>query len=266
MFPLPRSRTRINPNSFAPPGRLKPGPSATRTYGSRIAMHRRNVLLKRQPLAAPPGAGLSGMADVAAIVAVFTVLLFARTSMAQDTPADEGGAEEAEAPELLLIQRNDRRAVPAGKVVVSWDEITVPETLPWIAQMTGKVVMPVSLIALKSKKISLHTDEPIEQADVLDMLFQAFRLNSVGVIEQTDVVIIGMIDEIKLVREMPIITADESIADRVDRGTLVVKIFKLTEVPAAGVYEQLEEISPTDATHPVDPNSNQIVVMGAIGL
>jgi general secretion pathway protein D len=193
---------------------------------------------------------------------LLAVLLVAPPVLAQNDAGDPPPAVEEEIPR----GRFGRRSLEPGMVPITWDEIAVPDTLQWIAEATGKVVMPVNLVALKNKKISLQTDALIERSQALDMLFQAFRLNGVGVIEKSDVVIIGMIDEIIQVRQMPVLTADDDVMLRDDKGSLVMKIFQLEEVKAEDVGEHIGENLPSYATINVDPNSNQSVVMGDIGL
>ncbi|NNF44525.1 MAG: hypothetical protein HKN62_16060 [Phycisphaerales bacterium] len=185
----------------------------------------------------------------------------------QAQPADETPAE-GDPPTALDPSEwsRVRRALQGGKVPLAFDDVGVRDLLPFIAEATGKVVMPVNLAALQNRKITLVNDEPIEQADALDLLFQAFRVNQVGVIERDDVVIVGMIDELVQMRLLPVLTAEDDIRYRKDKGSLVVKLFQLTEVPAEEVFEKVSEGLPSYATVNVDPNSNQIVVVGDIGL
>jgi general secretion pathway protein D len=161
-----------------------------------------------------------------------------------------------------------RRADPDGDdlVKLAFDDVGVKETIPFIAEMTGKVVMPVNLLTLQNKKITLMNDEPIERARALDMLFQAFRLNQVGVIEKEDVIIIGNLDEIMAWKLVPVLTADVDIMDWEEKGTLVLKIFQVKEVNAEDIGDLIGENLPSHATLQVDANSNQIVVYGDIAL
>ena len=44
------------------------------------------------------------------------------------------------------------REIPSGLVVLAFDEVSIDETLGFIAQTTGKVVIPVSTSSLRAKK------------------------------------------------------------------------------------------------------------------
>ncbi|MCP3905960.1 MAG: hypothetical protein GY715_20235 [Planctomycetes bacterium] len=136
----------------------------------------------------------------------------------------------------------------------------------FMAEATGKVVMPVNLVAIKNKKITLLNDEWIDRTEALDLLIQAFRHNGVGVIEKDDVIIVGNIEEIILSRQLPVLTADDDVMYRKDKGSLVIKLFRVKNVKAEEIGELLRENMPSYADLKVDPNSNQIVVMGDIAL
>ncbi len=99
------------------------------------------------------------------------------------------GSEEPQRTRSPLL-----RPIPEGLVILAFDDVSIDETLGFIAQTTGKVVIPVSASSLRAKKITLRNDEPIDRGMALDLLFQAFRLNQVGVIERDDIIIIGPLD------------------------------------------------------------------------
>lgn len=219
------------------------------------------------------------------LTALLICALWAPPLLAQDgrpdpaSPESQGGDEgDRNAPAASGLEDatgepgangvTGRRNDPTGNEMVklAFDDVGVKETIPFIAEMTGKVVMPVNLLTLQNKKITLMNDEPIERAQALDMLFQAFRLNQVGVIEKEDVVIIGNLDEITGLRLLPVLKADEDIMHREDKGGLVLKIFQVKEVNAEDIGDLIGENLPSHATLWVDPNSNQIVVIGDIGL
>ncbi len=181
-------------------------------------------------------------------------------------PGGAASAQVARDDDPNVDVRTTRRPLDAKQVKLAFKEAPIDEKMfAFIAEATGKVVMPVNITVVKNKKITLINDEYIDQSEALDLLFRAFRLNDIGVIEKKDVVIIGTIEQIVTVREMPILTADDDISHRLDRGSLVVKIFRLNEVRAADVGERLEGAVPSFANLTIDENSNQIVVMGTIG-
>lgn len=160
-----------------------------------------------------------------------------------------------------------RRVVgdPDEMVTLGFKDVGVDETVEWIAFMTGKVVMPLNANILKTKKITLFNDEPLPRTEALDLLIRAFNHNGVGVIEKEDVIIIDQIENIAQHGDLPVITADEDISTSRKKGTMVVKIFRLENAPAAGVGERIEETKPSSAQLSIDENSNQIVLMSNIG-
>lgn len=176
-----------------------------------------------------------------------------------DVPADQPG--DADGPD-----GSSRRAVPDDKVILAFDDVSVEDTIKFIAETTGKVVMPVRLQTLRTQKITLLNDEPIDRARALDLLFSAFRLNDIGVIERDDRIIIGALPDIVNLLDMPVIGPDEDIMVRGDLGNFVMKIYKLTKADAQGVGDQIAENLPDYAGLTVDPNSNQIVLVGDVGL
>ncbi len=189
------------------------------------------------------------------------------------TPGVEGdeASAQGETPSVLVQDQAAgngpvRRESAPGQVKLGFEDVPIAETFSFIAEATGKVVMPVNITILKTMKITLLTDGFVERSEALDLLFRAFRLNEVGVIEKDDIVIIGSIDQIMMVRQMPVLTAEDDIMGRRDEGSLVVKLFRLEKAKAEDVGDLIGENLPAYASITVDPNSNQIMVMADIAL
>lgn len=178
------------------------------------------------------------------------------------------GTETAEDRERDRVANTGpvRRVVNGDRVILAFNDVSVEQTIPFIVETTGKVVMPINLQALQGRRITLVNDEPVDREVALDMLFTAFRLNQVGVIEKDDVIIIDQLADIPRLGDLPVLYARDDVMQRRDRGTHVIKIFALRNANAEGVGEQIMETLPDYATLTVDPNSNQIVLVGDIGL
>jgi len=159
-----------------------------------------------------------------------------------------------------------RRPAESGKVIFTFRASPIDELVPFIVQTTGKVVMPVRLSTLKNTKITLVTDEPLEPSRALDLLFESLRLHGVGVVETDDVIILDQLDNIGKSGALPVLSADEDVLGRTDRASMVIKIFRAVNTEASGIGDRILETFPDYATLTVDPNSNQIVVLGDIGL
>ncbi|MCH8823831.1 MAG: hypothetical protein IH984_10025 [Planctomycetes bacterium] len=161
---------------------------------------------------------------------------------------------------------SNRRLGDPTKIMVNLNDVSVEETLKLIVEVTGKVVIPIDLnTTLRTKKITLMVDRLLDQSQALDLLFQAFRLNEIGVIEKEDRIIIALLSEI-LQFEPPVIGADVDIMDDTNLGTIITKFYRLKYADAATVSESIDEIKPDWATLTVDASSNQIIVQGDIGL
>src|SRR4029453_16410910 len=132
-----------------------------------------------------------------------------------------------------------------GKVTLALNDVPVDEKIiAFIAESTGKVVMPVNPPALKGKKITLMNNEPVDRALALDLLLTALRLNGIGIIETDQVVILDLIDSIKTGSGLVVLGPEEDVMRRTDRGTFVVKIFRLREASAESVRDLLQESPP----------------------
>jgi hypothetical protein len=106
---------------------------------------------------------------------------------ATETPSDGATTNGAIAPPVT------RRATDGVAVPFTFKDAPIEETFAWIAETTGKVVIPLNLAQLRTKKITVINDEPIDKQTALDLLFQAFRLSQVAVFEKPDVIIIDVL-------------------------------------------------------------------------
>ena len=160
-----------------------------------------------------------------------------------------------------------QREIKGGLVILGFDDVSIDETLGFIAQTTGKVVIPVSANSLRAKKITLRNDTPIDRGMALDLLFQAFRLNQIGVIERDDIIIIGPLDSmLSDIGDIPVLGVDEDVMNRQDRGTLVIKVYSIERTEAAVIGDRINEMFPDYGSLTVYPVSNQLVLLGDVGL
>ena len=171
------------------------------------------------------------------------------------------------APNLSSPRRTapNRRPTESAKVRFGFKDVNIEETISFIMNTTGKVVMPVRLDTLKNTKITLVNNELLEPSVALDLLFEAFRLHGIGVIENDEVIILDSLDDIAKSGALPVLNADVDIMNRADRASLVIKIFRIKKAHAETVSDQIAETKPDHATLSVDANSNQIVLVADIG-
>lgn len=182
------------------------------------------------------------------------------TPLAAPVSAQNGdGAAQSTGP-------RNRPATDDRPVQLGFNDVGVEETFGFIATGTGKVVMPVNLTSVRNKRVTLLTEAPVSRARALDLLFQAFRINGVGVIELPEIIIVGLIDDLAQIKQAEVIDADGDIMARLDKGNFVVKMYRIRNVPADAIAQHLQEGLPPYATVTVDLNSNQIIVFGDIAL
>ncbi|MDG2477345.1 MAG: secretin N-terminal domain-containing protein, partial [Phycisphaerales bacterium] len=93
-------------------------------------------------------------------------------------------------------------------------------------------------------------------------------MNDIGIIERTDVIFIGKLDDmIEQLGELEVVSAATSLASRTDRGTLILKIFQVNNTGANQISESLTAFFPENwAKIQQDELSNQIMVLGDVGL
>ncbi len=216
------------------------------------------------------------------MVRTYTVVLMvglscgAGSALGQEgRPSPEPPTQAAQPPDAAVEVEADprppertadgRRPDRGDLVVLAFDNVSIEDTIPFIVQTTGKVVMPVNLTTLKAKKVTLINDEPIDRMRALDLLIEAFRLNDVGVAEHEDRIIIAMLSEMPD-KPTPVFGPDDDLMGRTDRGTIITKIFSVKNTDAESLAEQLRDPMPDYASIAVDVNSNQILVLGDVGL
>ncbi len=184
-------------------------------------------------------------------------------SQAEDSPP--AGPRATNGTKATNPNETRRKLPDAGPVMANFNDVSVMDMIPFIVESTGKVVMPVRPMVLRNQKITLMNDELMPRSRLVDLLFQTFRQNGVAVIEQDNLIILNMLAEANG-GEVPVLGPNEDPRDRTDVGTIVIKIFALTEAVADGVAEQIEEMLPDYAKLSVDPNSNQLILLADIAL
>jgi len=163
------------------------------------------------------------------------------------------------APPLLAQDE----AQPEKTTVLAFKKVPVEELIPFIVEATGKVVMPQDDIL--TRRITVLNDQPIPVSEALDLVLLALQQNGIAVVEDGDIITLRDITEI-VRQDVPVIGPEVSLLDRKDKGTIVEKIFALTSGSAENLGEVLEDALPDYAQMTVDPDSNQIAIIGSIAL
>jgi general secretion pathway protein D len=178
----------------------------------------------------------------------------------QEAPSAAGGGSRSLGP-------------AAGRKPDSGDELVglqfrnqdIKTLIDTISLWTGKVVIPKET-ELAGQKITIVSDRKMPKSEALNLIFQAFRLNDLGVVETDDLILIGTINELIKLQPTKVLGPEVDIADLPENGNIVVKVFRIKNTKAAQVYERLEGSMPNYAQVQLDNNSNQIIYEGDVAL
>jgi len=140
---------------------------------------------------------------------------------------------------------------------------TVEQIVPFIVEVTGKVVMPQRDVM--SRQITILSDTPLERRAALDLLFLALQQNGIAVVETATTITLRDIGEVTR-QDVPVIPGGETTLDRTDLGTIVQKVFALRNSTAKNIGEIVKDALPDFAKLTVDEESNQIAVMANVGI
>ena len=186
------------------------------------------------------------------------------TPVANEVPQGEfqieGGLIENGAKDI----RGSRRVGPTDKVRLTFKDTKIEDTIPFIVETTGKAVL-IRLQQVAATKITMVMDKDVSRQDALDLLFQAFRLNQVGVVETDKVVMIDMLTDINKLQPITVLGPEVDVSKLSEDGTVCIKVFKIVNTKAQNVYDQLQTNLPDYVQFSTDANSNQLILEGDIG-
>lgn len=180
-----------------------------------------------------------------------------------DSPVIAPAADPAQPADGPRVDARGRRIQPDVPTPLAFKNVSVDQIIPFIVEATGKVVLPQPDVM--SRRITLLNDQPIPRARALDLVFLALQQNGIAVVETTDLIMLRDIGEIDK-QDVPVLGPDENIMDRTDFGSIVEKVFSLRHASAANLFEMLKDSKPAFAKMAVDAESNQLIIMGNIGL
>lgn len=175
-------------------------------------------------------------------------------AMTQDQP-------EAAKPDAPREEAATPATPPPAKL--GFKNATVEQIIPFIVEVTGKVVMPQRDVM--SRQITILSDTPLERRAALDLLFLALQQNGVAVVETETTITLRDIGEVTR-QDVPVIAGNVSTLDRTDLGTIVQKVFALRNSTAKNIGDILKDALPDFAKLTVDEESNQIAVMANVGI
>ncbi len=164
--------------------------------------------------------------------------------------------------------RADRRPVDMSELVMlNFKEIKVEDLFPFIVECTGKAVLP-RLSQLRTQTISVMSDKLVTRLKALELIFQAFRLNDIGVVETDELIMVDLLTNVGKLQPAMVLGPAVDVLRLEENGQAVIKIFDIKNTRAQSVYDRLSQ-SIQDGKNgkiDVDTNSNQIILEGDVGL
>ena len=169
-------------------------------------------------------------------------------------------------PPAIRQFRSDRRQVDmAETVMINFKETKVEDLFPFIMECTGKSVIP-RMAQLRTQVISILNDKPISRLKALELIFQAFRLNDIGVVETDELIMVDMLTNVGKLQPAVVLGPSVDVLRLEENGQVVIKIFGIENTRAQSIYDRLSSSMPDYAKLDVDNNSNQIILEGDVGL
>jgi type II secretion system protein D len=204
-------------------------------------------------------------------LALVTALTLATFAHAQDDRSPErDGPAPPKAPTRAATGSgkgdaitDTRRVLDDELVPLNFEDKTVQDFIPIIVEYTGKAVMTRSQLS-PTTKVSIRSDRMVTKHEALNLIFQAFRLNSIGVVETPDMIMIDALSPTNMSNFQPglILGPDADVTTMAEEGQIVTKVFRLTHAKAADILDQIEDVKPEYARVSSDVNSNQLICEG----
>ena len=206
---------------------------------------------------------------------VTTCMLLVLTAMshAQDDGApDRDGAAAPVSPSRTAQEANGngltgtRPELDDELVPINFKDRTVDDFIPLIVDYTGKAVINrAQAIGAGAGKISIQSERLVTKHEALNLIFQAFRLNGIGVVETADMVMIdSLTGELTNLQPGLILGPEVDVSQLDEDGQIVTKVFRLKYAKAADIEGQIEGTRPTYANITSDVNSNQLIIEGDV--
>lgn len=191
----------------------------------------------------------------------FAALLALTAGLALAIPAQ--AQEEAKPAAAPAAQPEKPRVLDGPPAALAFKNETVDRIVPFITEVTGKVVIPQQDVL--TRKVTVLSQQPIAREKALDLLILALYQNGVAVVEGPTVITLRDITEV-IKQDVPVIGPGESVLNRSDMGTIVEKVYALKHLTAKNVGDMLKDVVPDFAKRSIDEESNQIAVIGNVGL
>jgi len=161
--------------------------------------------------------------------------------------------------------RRDRRPTdPEERSVFAVNARSVKDLIPLIVSWTGKPVIPKA-DTLETKKVTILNDRPVTRVEALELIYQALRLNGVGIVETDSLIMIDDLAQVNKLLPSVVLGPEVNVLDLLENGQYVIKIFQLKHARASSIEQLISTSKPDYAQVSTDASSNQIVVESDVG-
>src|SRR5690606_36850492 len=155
----------------------------------------------------PPPAQRGRRCALLAAAAGAALSLAAATAQDAAPPADAGAAAPAAAKAPARDSLN-RRVAPDDLAPLPFETASVADLVPFIAEVTGKVVLPHEPTLIS--RITILSDTPVTRSRALDMIFLALHQQGIAVVETDDLIMLRNIDDLAR-QDIPVIGPFDSV-------------------------------------------------------
>ena len=121
-------------------------------------------------------------------------------------------------------------------VKLGFKEEPIEQIISTIVAWTGKAVM-FQKTDVSNAKITLVNDTFISKERALDFIFEAFRLNGIGVVETPDSIIIETLTDLSKVQPLVVLGPDDDVSKLVENGNIVIKLFQIKRANGAVFHD-----------------------------
>lgn len=153
-----------------------------------------------------------------------------------------------------------RRPIIKGPIDrLGFSDVSVDSFIDFIRDCTGKTVV-TKPNNIKNTKLTVFREGPLTTDEALDILYEVFRINKIGVVETESMVVIDQITEIPTLGRA-FLGPEVDVTAYSDDGNFYDKVFQLEIADAEIVVDLLADAMNDYTPQPVaDPNTNQIIV------
>ncbi len=178
-------------------------------------------------------------------------------------PGANGSRPSSEERSVREAGVGTRRIGGDEKVKLVFNQTKVKELIAFIAEVTGKTVIP-RLTAVSETPITVVSDREVTKREALDLIFQAFRINNIGVVENDRYVLIDLLSDVGKLQPFPVLGPEVDVFSLQEDGQFVYKVFRVVNTKAEPLAQKLGENMPDPTTITADVNSNQLIFVGDV--